>query len=97
MLRVVSVLLKVIAWISLVASGLVAVLAVAFGSLLSSLGDGPAGRAVPFEGFGVAIGAVVIGLIYFLSFYAYGDIIAVLLKILDNTYTLLQRDRSPQS
>lgn len=95
-LRVASVLLKVLAWIALVGGLLVAVMAMAFGGLLASAAGGRAGFAGATGGLGLALVSLLIGVIYFLVLYAYGDVITVLLRILENTQRILQRGQEPQ-
>lgn len=94
-LRVVSFLLKVLAWLSLVGGVLGLVLSVALGSSAGSLGDGRLGLAGGLGGAVFGLVLLVTGVLYFLVLFAYGDAIGVLLKILDNTQRILQREQEP--
>jgi len=90
-LRFFGTLLKVIAWIVLVVSVLVAILAVVFGSsdLMTGLvGQGlPAGAEVVAAGGGIVIGMIVLigGLLYFLALYVAGESIHLQLAMEENT------------
>ncbi len=96
-LRVVAVLLKVLAWVSLVGGVLGLVVGVVFGSFVGSLGGSMDGRAGGLSGVWFGLGSLLIGGLYFLVLFAYGDAIAVLLRILDNTHRILQREQEPQA
>jgi hypothetical protein len=96
-LTVVSVLMKLLAWIALVGGVVGAVMAIAFGSLLTSMGAGRSNIAGPLGSVGLALISLLVGVIYFLTFYAYGDVIAVLLKILENTQRILQGRQNPEA
>ena len=90
-LRFFGTLLKVIAWIVLVVSVLVAILAVVFGS--SDLVTGLMGQELPTGmdslavGGGIVVGLMILigGLLYFLVLYVAGESIHLQLAVEENT------------
>jgi hypothetical protein len=91
-LRFFSGLLKVLAWITLVISIVGAISTAILGGTLGQVLSGALGPSFPQSGWFTSLGAVaaalivlLIGLIYFVIYYALGELIALLVAMEENT------------
>ncbi len=90
-LRIVATLFKILAWIVLVLGLLGSCGALASGLMPAVQGGGRGDMIGLAAGIGGAIGALVGTLIAFVVFYAYGDLISLLISLEENTRLTAER------